>query len=403
MVAVDVDPRHGGDESLLDLALPSTLTSLTGGGGQHLLYKHPGHEIRNGANLMPGIDFRGDGGYIVAPPSMHSSGRRYEWDLGEPDEPIALPAKVLDLHARARGAGVGRDAADRRFDEERILIEPIPEGLRNETLVRIAGHYAADGRPFTDLLRTVLGCNYDLCQPPLTRDEVVKLVESIYQAEQRKRELTDAVEHQLNGGAGTDIPTQDITIMARQAWAELDIEHVADWYVIRGESIEYVLVTDDDEARLGDDLLNQNNLRRLILNQIQMMLKPVESKSAWPKRALLLRRLAREVYAEPVKASERLDEWLDAYAKNEGPAMEPAIDDRLQFLGYRPVVADGRLHIKPESLVRFLENSMAERVRITDLRKLLRRAGWEPFSLNIGTSTTRTWVNTPDALYAREK
>ena len=46
VVALDIDPRHGGDESLaqwevLNGTLPFTKTTLTGGGGRHLLFRHP--------------------------------------------------------------------------------------------------------------------------------------------------------------------------------------------------------------------------------------------------------------------------------------------------------------------------------------------------------------------------
>ena len=87
LVVVDIDPRHGGKESLRDLeseygSLPATVESLTGGGGRHLYFAHPGGTVRNRTNIEPGIDRRGDGGCIVAPPSIHPSGKRYRWEKG---------------------------------------------------------------------------------------------------------------------------------------------------------------------------------------------------------------------------------------------------------------------------------------------------------------------------------
>src|SRR3990172_8545079 len=88
IIVLDVDPEHGGEESLLALVadlgqLSTTPESLTGGGGRHLLFAHPGVEITNSAGrLGPGLDIRGDGGYIVAPPSIHpDTGRTYEWEV----------------------------------------------------------------------------------------------------------------------------------------------------------------------------------------------------------------------------------------------------------------------------------------------------------------------------------
>src|SRR5262245_12539102 len=79
-IASDCDPRHGGDESLAELELeygpmPETWRSHTANGGTHDYFRHPGFAVRNRAALRPGIDLRGDGGYVVAPPSLLNSDR----------------------------------------------------------------------------------------------------------------------------------------------------------------------------------------------------------------------------------------------------------------------------------------------------------------------------------------
>jgi hypothetical protein len=104
LVVLDVDARHGGEGSLARLEatydrLPPTLTTQTGGGGRHYLFAHPGGgRIPNATCLFgwPGLDLRGDGGYIVAPPSLHASGRRYAW-LDERLPLAPLPAWLLEL------------------------------------------------------------------------------------------------------------------------------------------------------------------------------------------------------------------------------------------------------------------------------------------------------------------
>src|SRR5262245_10913133 len=98
LVALDVDTRHDGPESLQQLIqahptdFPETVRSLSGGGGSHLIFASPGQPISNKVGLMPGIDIRGDGGYIVAPPSLHASGNRYAWDpIDHPDAMALAP------------------------------------------------------------------------------------------------------------------------------------------------------------------------------------------------------------------------------------------------------------------------------------------------------------------------
>src|SRR5690606_3287643 len=78
---IDVDAQHGGYDSIRELILRPTLEVLTGGGGLHYYYEMPadGAPVRNRANWLPGVDVRGDGGYVVLPGSVHAAGARYTW------------------------------------------------------------------------------------------------------------------------------------------------------------------------------------------------------------------------------------------------------------------------------------------------------------------------------------
>src|SRR5690606_12964074 len=97
--------RNGGHKSLAKLEkkngkLPATVVARTGGGGLHYLFNWPGCRVANSAStIAPGIDVKGDGGYIVAAPSMHDeTGAMYEWKSAPGDVSIAdAPQWVLDL------------------------------------------------------------------------------------------------------------------------------------------------------------------------------------------------------------------------------------------------------------------------------------------------------------------
>lgn len=89
---LDVDPKNGGMESLAALeakhgTLPETWQVVTGSGGLHIYFNHPGFRVRN-IILAPGIDVRGDGGNLVLPGSIHpTTGRTYEWEAAHhPDD-----------------------------------------------------------------------------------------------------------------------------------------------------------------------------------------------------------------------------------------------------------------------------------------------------------------------------
>ncbi len=88
VLVVDVDMKHGGFETLAALIhkygeWPRTTAVRTGGGGMHFFFEYPqgGVEIRNSAGkLGPGLDVRGEGGYVLLPPSVHATRRCYEWE-----------------------------------------------------------------------------------------------------------------------------------------------------------------------------------------------------------------------------------------------------------------------------------------------------------------------------------
>lgn len=92
LFVLDVDPRHGGDENLTRLIRDHggdwsrTLTTVTGGGGWHLVYDHPGGDLSQD-RLPAGLDLKTSTGYVVMPGSVHPNGASYRW--AEPRRPIA--------------------------------------------------------------------------------------------------------------------------------------------------------------------------------------------------------------------------------------------------------------------------------------------------------------------------
>jgi hypothetical protein len=110
LLVLDMDEykEHYAGDDLLSIDDQDTVTALSGGGGEHLIYDRAGATYGNSTKGLPsGIDIRGDGGYIVAAPSLHKSGRRYDWELGYSPEdmaPRAIPEAlrtILDGAQRA--------------------------------------------------------------------------------------------------------------------------------------------------------------------------------------------------------------------------------------------------------------------------------------------------------------
>jgi len=112
IVVIDIDPEHWGDETLYELEsqygkLPETAEAKTGGGGRHIVFRHPSFNVRSGVGILgEGIDIRADGGYIVAPPSKHASGSIYSWDVTSREKGIAEMPPWLQEMLRGPNLGV---------------------------------------------------------------------------------------------------------------------------------------------------------------------------------------------------------------------------------------------------------------------------------------------------------
>lgn len=180
LIVIDVDPKHGGDDSLERLErrhgpMPATVEAISGGGGRHLYFAHPGTPLRNRAGLEQGIDLRGDGGYIVAPPSIHPSGNPYVWRKGHSPDEISLAPLPRWLYGALTGARVGRSVADWR----RLVREGVSEGERNATIASLTGHLLWHGVDPEVALELMLAWNRMRCHPPLDDPEVAQVVDSI--------------------------------------------------------------------------------------------------------------------------------------------------------------------------------------------------------------------------------
>jgi KaiC/GvpD/RAD55 family RecA-like ATPase len=176
VVVLDVDAGHGGYDSLADLIaqygkLPETPISKTGSGGEHIFFKHPGVEIRNSAGkLGQGLDIRGDGGYVVAPPSLHPNGNRYEWIFKPSQTPLAdMPAWMIMLLR----------------EREALNMQPVNtnksvvSGERNNALAQLAGSMRRKGLSEEAIKAALLVFNREKCAPPLPEDEVSLIAHSI--------------------------------------------------------------------------------------------------------------------------------------------------------------------------------------------------------------------------------
>lgn len=211
LVVVDLDGR--GAKALLEaegIEIPDGAGWAETGNGWHVYLAAPaGVTIGNAAGILrgtepdpetgklPQVDVRGDGGYVIAPPSIHPNGRPYRWAVEPGAELPEIPAKLLDLCNRrsepaAKVAAPPHQAPQVASEANRELwvapsLQGVGEGQRDDTCAKLAGYFV-EKLP-VDIVCAILHGFGDRCAPPLPHDDVDRVVESVAKKAESSREI----------------------------------------------------------------------------------------------------------------------------------------------------------------------------------------------------------------------
>ena len=203
VLIVDTDVKYGGGETLVNLVgkhgkLPMTPRARTGSGGNHIWFKKPIHvSIGNWTNKRTGIDTRTNGGFVVAPPSIHECGRPYEW-IDNLENPLAdCPQWLLDFiianhptASKKADKNAPLDLTTFTFtDTEEDLITNVggDDGERNEVLTRLVGRHLRRGDHYDTIKHIALAWASN-CNPPYPESEALAALNSLARKEERKKE-----------------------------------------------------------------------------------------------------------------------------------------------------------------------------------------------------------------------
>ena len=171
---VVVDAEKGADFDLFHF--PQTPCVETGGGGRHWYFAYA--PMGNAVRFAPLYDFRGDGGYVIAPPSKHRSGNRYAWLVPAGDVPFAtLPTAVIPE------AGLKKPVAD-------FLNAPVGSGSRNSAATSVCGALMHRFPPQDwqeKVWPLLLSWNATQARPSLPQDELSVVFLSIGKTEMARR------------------------------------------------------------------------------------------------------------------------------------------------------------------------------------------------------------------------
>jgi len=188
----------------------------TGRGGAHVYYKHPGGVVPNGVKLREidgvSLDVRADGGYVVAPPSLHDSGALYEWANGDFSwAPAPFPPELMAVLNRVTEYGtVGIKASD--FLAGSDILRAANRGERNHRAAQVSGYWlkVTSGDEDAAWHGLVLWNNQNT--PPLPTSELRQTFESIAR---RERQVSVSLEVESESAAGDPLPVMD-----GQSWAD---------------------------------------------------------------------------------------------------------------------------------------------------------------------------------------
>jgi len=351
LIVVDIDPRHGGDESAADLDLPDTWTVLTGSGGQHLWYlsREP---VASAAAVRPGIDLRGVGGIVVVPPSRHASGSAYEWDIARNPETMPEPAAAPDwITARAQR---------QRHTVPLEDLTELREGERNAGLTRLIGSIiAASDDPF-EAAEKAQALNLSVCQPPLPREEVAQIVRSLWRAELRKLRRLSAIEDETEDIAQL-LGIPPIARVIRRAQVG---EQPYSWRLV---------LADGRQVPVGHDILSWSAVASALVNHVAAQV-PEKRPKNWAAIAARLAAMAEDDVAESER--EIVNALIRSAIANGLLVIEP--DELSAPLAQGKLVKSGDyLLLMPRA---FLARARAERIcemSIKELRDCLAACGWQ--------------------------
>lgn len=225
---LDIDP----EANLKNIKIPLTPTVKTGR-GWHYYFKYPaGLELGNSIGFRTGMDFKATGGYVIAPPSKHSSGNLYEWSIGLDDCELAeIPEWLLnELQEKNKGTT--------NWDK---VAKGVSEGSRNMTAAQYVGKLLHELSPvFWESVawEGVKKWNV-LNKPPLPERELRTTFDSIAERELRER--------------GKRVSsTEYIEITEAINFSELN-NRVMNWYLMKDEGVLKVLMASVIANKLQGD------------------------------------------------------------------------------------------------------------------------------------------------------
>lgn len=195
LAVLDIDTgKEGFDEAIAIFGdLNRTYYVKTGRGFQFYFIKPNG--IKLPAKIKHGFDIKSDGGYVVAPPSLHSSGQSYQTVCTK--DPLDFPREILEWIEKEQNQPKQQTAVNNNDLEIQSNVKTVPDNItnttRNNTLASEAGYLRHRGYSEAEILSALIAINQYRCSPPLEETEVKSIAKSIAKYEPTKNFAENAL------------------------------------------------------------------------------------------------------------------------------------------------------------------------------------------------------------------
>lgn len=175
LIVLDIDPRHGGNDSLFKLQLehddlPETYTVSTSDGGRHFYFKFPNFKDDetsvSSADLADGVEVKAEGSYVMTAPSIHPNGHVYKVVCDK--SPASCPKWIIDLLWSKKSKKKGKGPLPMR----------IKAGEQHDWLVSQAGRLRQTGLDEEEIFEALLAINEKRCDPPKEVEAIEKIAKS---------------------------------------------------------------------------------------------------------------------------------------------------------------------------------------------------------------------------------
>lgn len=226
VIVLDVDGPEG-LQSLADKQMVSTPAVATGKGVHHY-FRHPGFPVKNSVRTLgKGLDVRGDGGYVIAPPSVHASGNVYTWSEGfpAPESFATIPNWFREALSTKLNGFEGLEAEGGR----------VGSGGRNVYLTSKAGKMRRDGFSPSTIRAALISHNIERCEPPLPEDEVERIVQSIGEKPFDPKNDLSGISLQLTDDSLGDKAPTEVCRTAEHS----EVGHAESFVSLYGDSFRY--------------------------------------------------------------------------------------------------------------------------------------------------------------------